>query len=162
MSGRSDGSGWGAVVSFFKHRMDKCVPPNVRDCAIVKGEPEETRRGRGQFLRNCTMGAAGVLSGPAALRGFSFSRSFLMPFVMTVMSGMSGYELSPTSGMLARSSAVKTEQNCSLRMLVLAAWSMWTRLDFFNGTTPDASRLLPLMHFHIFLVLPSSEIMSAI
>ena len=47
-----------------------------------------------------------------------------MPLVVTVMCGMSGYGLSPRSGMLARSSAVKTEQNCSLRMLALAAGSL--------------------------------------
>ena len=58
---------------------------------------------------------------------------------------MSGYGLSPRSGMLVRSSAVKTEQNCSLGMLALAAGSRWTRPDFFNGATPYASHLLSLM-----------------
>ena len=62
-----------------------------------------------------------------------------------MMSGMSGYGLSPRSGMLVRSSAVKTEQNCSLGMLALAAGSRWTRPDFFNGATPYASHLLSLM-----------------
>ena len=67
-----------------------------------------------------------MLCGFAALHGFSFFRSFWMPLVVPMMTSPSGYRLSPISSMLARSSALnlKTEQNCSLRMLASAAWSL--------------------------------------
>ena len=59
--------GWGAVVSFFKHMLDKCVPPNGRDCAIVEGEPEEICQGWCQFLCNCARKQQGMMSGRIAL-----------------------------------------------------------------------------------------------
>ena len=35
------------------------MPPNVRDCVIKEGEPEEIRQGQCQFLHNCTKEMAG-------------------------------------------------------------------------------------------------------
>ena len=45
--------------SWFDSRLDNGMPLNVRDCAIVEGEPEEIRQGQWQFLCNCTKEAAG-------------------------------------------------------------------------------------------------------
>ena len=53
---------------------------------------------------------AGILSGPVALCGFKLVKSFMTPFWWIIIGGISGVELSPISGMLLRSSDVKTRE----------------------------------------------------
>jgi hypothetical protein len=50
----------------------------------------------------------GILSGPVALCGFKLVKSFMTPLWWIIIGGISGVELTPVSGMLLRSSDVKT------------------------------------------------------
>ena len=53
----------------------------------------------------------GILSGPVALCGFKLVKSFMTPLWWIIIGGISGVELTPMSGMLLRSSDVKTDEN---------------------------------------------------
>jgi hypothetical protein len=52
-----------------------------------------------------------ILSGPIALCGFKLVKSFMTPLWWIIIGGISGVELTPISGMLLRSSDVKTDEN---------------------------------------------------
>jgi hypothetical protein len=54
---------------------------------------------------------AGILSGPVALCGFKLVNSFMKPLWWIIIGGISGVELTHISGMLLRSSDVKTDEN---------------------------------------------------
>ena len=49
--------------------------------------------------------------GPVALCGFKLVKNFMTPLWWIIIGGISGVELTPISGMLLRSSDVKTDEN---------------------------------------------------
>ena len=65
----------------------------------------------------------GMMSGPVALWGLMFFRSFRTPLVLTFMGGALGVRLCRRSGSSDTSSWVKTELNCSPMMLALLTLS---------------------------------------
>jgi hypothetical protein len=53
----------------------------------------------------------GILSGPIALCGFKLVKSFMTPLWWIIIDDISGVELTLISGMLLRSSDIKTDEN---------------------------------------------------
>ena len=91
---------------------------------------------------------AGIESGPVALCVLRFINSS-WTFQSTLISGMLGVVLVPLSGILVRSSCVKTDLNCTLRISALALVSLWRKPSFFfNGATPLNSCPLLITCFH--------------
>ena len=79
---------------------------------------------------------ADTMSGPDALYGLNFSRSFSTPFIVTVISGMFGIRVDNIVGVMA-SSLEKTLINCMFNRFAFTLSSVWSR-----GDTPIFSHFL--------------------
>ena len=83
---------------------------------------------------------AGIMSGPVALRGLLFCRSFLTPSSLTYMLFMSGYGFLPGSGTwVSGSSWVNTDWYCLLSISALSLDALNRRLLSFSGAIPVES-----------------------
>ena len=79
---------------------------------------------------------AGNKSGPEALLGFSLSRSFTTPSLVTSISGIDGNGVPSDDGMLLLSSLVHVDSYCLLRISALSFGSACSRPFSFRGAMP--------------------------
>ena len=85
---------------------------------------------------------ADTMSGPDALYGLSFSRSFVTPFIVTVISGMFRLRVDNIVGVMA-SSLEKTLINCLFNIFAFTLSSVWSLpLLSLRGDTPIFSHFL--------------------
>ena len=77
---------------------------------------------------------AGSKSGPEALLGFSLSRSFTTPSLVTSISGIDGNDVPSRDGMLLLSSLVHVDSYCQLRISIcFILWFSMQSSIFFKG-----------------------------
>ena len=79
---------------------------------------------------------AGSKSGPEALLGFSLSRSFTTPSLVTSVSGIDGNGVPSGDGMLLLSSLVHVDSYCLLRISALSFGSACSRPFSLRGAMP--------------------------
>ncbi|KAH3788610.1 hypothetical protein DPMN_166756 [Dreissena polymorpha] len=91
-----------------------------------------------------------MLSGPVALCGSRFARSFLVPSFQMVKLGMSGKWVSQGDGICVESSLVNTLQNWSFSMVALVVGSLCANPSCFRGYMPQLSHLLDLTSVYSF------------
>ena len=99
----------------------------------------------------------GMLSGPEALCGVIFLRSFFTPSTAIMMLSMLGYLCPSSSGIDARSSFVKTDLNWAFNNLALVAPSECSTPWLFSGAAPGLSFLQDFINFQMGLLSLSSN-----
>ena len=96
---------------------------------------------------HCFMTLFGMLSGPDALEGFIFLRSFATPSCVILMFGMFYWILLCVLGILLTFSLVKTDKNCLIRICAFSLLLFIRCPRSFSGATPMLSCFLDLTYF---------------